>query len=56
MISVALAVLLDFLLQITAFVSLIIFDSLREDARRVDCFPCLKTSAKRTDMDIGICI
>lgn len=51
--SVALAVLLDFLLQITAFVALIIFDSLREEDRRVDCFPCLKISATYADTDKG---
>ncbi|CAM8915891.1 unnamed protein product [Rhodiola kirilowii] len=50
----ALAVLLDFLLQITAFVALIIFDSFREDDGRVDCFPCLKIRATRADMDKGI--
>ncbi|CAM9001419.1 unnamed protein product [Rhodiola kirilowii] len=50
----ALAVLLDFVLQITAFVALIIFDSMREEDRRVDCFPCLKTSAMYGETDIGI--
>uniref|UniRef100_A0A7N0U220 SSD domain-containing protein n=2 Tax=Kalanchoe fedtschenkoi TaxID=63787 RepID=A0A7N0U220_KALFE len=50
----ALAVLLDFLLQITAFVALIIFDSLREDDRRVDCFPCLKISTTQAEIDKGI--
>ncbi|GAV63482.1 Patched domain-containing protein/Sterol-sensing domain-containing protein [Cephalotus follicularis] len=41
----ALAVLLDFLLQVTAFVALIVFDFLRAENRRVDCFPCLKISS-----------
>ncbi|KAK9109483.1 hypothetical protein Sjap_017543 [Stephania japonica] len=38
----ALAVFLDFLLQVTAFVALIIFDFLRTKDDRVDCFPCIK--------------
>ncbi|KAK7352178.1 hypothetical protein VNO80_17596 [Phaseolus coccineus] len=38
----ALAVLLDFLLQVTAFVALIVLDSLRAEDKRVDCFPCIK--------------
>ncbi|KAH7664266.1 NPC1-like protein [Dioscorea alata] len=41
----ALAVFLDFLLQVTAFVALIIFDSRRAADNRVDCFPCVKVSA-----------
>ncbi|XP_022982156.1 Niemann-Pick C1 protein-like [Cucurbita maxima] len=40
----ALAVLLDFLLQVTAFVALIAFDFLRTEDNRVDCFPCVKRS------------
>ena len=40
----ALAVLLDFLLQVTAFVALIVFDFLRTEDKRVDCFPCIKNS------------
>ncbi|XP_022975981.1 Niemann-Pick C1 protein-like isoform X1 [Cucurbita maxima] len=40
----ALAVLLDFLLQVTAFVALIEFDFLRTEDKRVDCFPCIKNS------------
>ncbi|KOM51724.1 hypothetical protein LR48_Vigan09g038300 [Vigna angularis] len=47
----ALAVLLDFLLQVTAFVALIVLDSLRAEDKRVDCFPCIKV---RADPDIGI--
>jgi len=46
-----LAVLLDFLLQVTAFVALIVLDSLRAEDKRVDCFPCIKVDA---DPDIGI--
>lgn len=37
--------LLDFLLQVTAFVALIVFDFLRAEDKRVDCFPCLKSSS-----------
>ncbi|KAG6508389.1 hypothetical protein ZIOFF_033763 [Zingiber officinale] len=43
----ALAVLLDFLLQVTAFVSLIIFDSLRAEDKRIDCFPCIKLRSSK---------
>ncbi|XP_024031369.1 Niemann-Pick C1 protein [Morus notabilis] len=38
----ALAVLLDFFLQVTAFVSLIVFDFSRAEDNRIDCFPCIK--------------
>ncbi|KAL5562347.1 hypothetical protein UlMin_032094 [Ulmus minor] len=38
----ALAVLLDFFLQVTAFVALIVFDFSRAEDNRVDCFPCIK--------------
>ncbi|KAJ4827497.1 hypothetical protein Tsubulata_027977, partial [Turnera subulata] len=50
----ALAVLLDFLLQVTAFVALIVFDFLRSEDKRVDCFPCLKITSSYADSDIGI--
>lgn len=40
----ALAVLLDFLLQVTAFVAMITFDFRRAEDNRIDCFPCIKTS------------
>ncbi|BBH02663.1 Patched family protein [Prunus dulcis] len=49
----ALAVLLDFLLQVTAFVALIVFDFRRTEDKRVDCFPCLKISSY-TNSDKGI--
>ncbi|KAJ8772723.1 hypothetical protein K2173_027900 [Erythroxylum novogranatense] len=49
----ALAVLLDFLLQVTAFVALIVFDFLRAEDKRVDCFPCLKVTSTSTDSDKG---
>ncbi|KAK6946537.1 Protein patched/dispatched [Dillenia turbinata] len=38
----ALAVFLDFLLQVTAFVALIVFDFMRAEDDRIDCFPCIK--------------
>ncbi|CAL9133900.1 unnamed protein product [Musa acuminata var. zebrina] len=41
----ALAVLLDFILQVTAFVSLIIFDFLRAEDDRVDCVPCIRLAS-----------
>ncbi|CAL5321544.1 unnamed protein product [Camellia sinensis] len=45
----ALAVLLDFLLQVTAFVALIVFDILRAEDNRVDCFPCLKVPSSSVE-------
>ncbi|XP_061372781.1 uncharacterized protein LOC133315219 [Gastrolobium bilobum] len=50
----ALAVLLDFLLQVTAFVALIVLDSLRAEDKRVDCFPCIKVHSLHADNDKGI--
>ncbi|CAA0830100.1 Patched family protein [Striga hermonthica] len=49
----ALAVLLDFLLQVTSFVSLIVFDFLRAEDNRVDCFPCIKVSGSNVERDQG---
>ncbi|XP_022850654.1 Niemann-Pick C1 protein-like [Olea europaea var. sylvestris] len=49
----ALAVLLDFLLQVTAFVALIIFDFLRAEDNRIDCFPCIKLSGSNAEPDKG---
>ncbi|KAI8533267.1 hypothetical protein RHMOL_Rhmol11G0284500 [Rhododendron molle] len=49
----ALAVLLDFLLQVTAFVALIVFDLLRAEDNRVDCFPCLKIPPSSVESDEG---
>ena len=51
----ALAVLLDFLLQVTAFVALIVFDFLRAEDKRVDCIPCMKISSSYADTPKGIC-
>lgn len=50
----ALAVLLDFLLQVTAFVALIVFDFLRAEDNRIDCFPCIKTSGSNVELEKGI--
>ncbi|KAI5590215.1 hypothetical protein BDE02_05G214700 [Populus trichocarpa] len=50
----ALAVLLDFLLQVTAFVALIVFDFLRAEDKRVDCIPCMKISSSYADTPKGI--
>lgn len=52
----ALAVLLDFLLQVTAFVALIVFDFLRDEDNRVDCFPCIKVSGSSSEMEKGIIV
>lgn len=40
----AVAVFLDYLLQITAFVALLTYDLKRTQANRVDCFPCFSVS------------
>ncbi|KAK9135670.1 hypothetical protein Syun_015000 [Stephania yunnanensis] len=50
----ALAVFLDFLLQVTAFVALIIFDFLRTEDDRVDCFPCIKVPSSNSESDKGL--
>lgn len=50
----ALAVLLDFLLQVTAFVALIVFDFLRAEDNRVDCFPCIRVSGSNSELEKGI--
>ncbi|KAG6712155.1 hypothetical protein I3842_05G089900 [Carya illinoinensis] len=50
----ALAVLLDFLLQVTAFVALIVFDFLRAEDNRIDCFPCIKIPSSSIDPNEGI--
>ena len=54
-IFVALAVLLDFLLQVTAFVALIVFDFLRAEDNRIDCFPCIKLPSSSVEPNEGIC-
>ncbi|CAH2060365.1 unnamed protein product [Thlaspi arvense] len=50
----ALAVLLDFILQVTAFVALIVFDFKRTEDKRVDCFPCIKTPRSPGNDDKGV--
>ncbi|XP_071698001.1 uncharacterized protein [Rutidosis leptorrhynchoides] len=49
----ALAILLDFLLQVTAFVALIVFDFLRAEDQRIDCFPCIRLPSSHVDADQG---
>jgi Niemann-Pick C1 protein len=39
------AVLLDFLLQVTAFVALIVYDFRRAEDGRIDCVPCARLSS-----------
>lgn len=50
----ALAVLLDFLLQVTAFVALIAFDCRRAEDNRIDCFPCIKVPSSPGGSNEGI--
>uniref|UniRef100_A0A2P2KIC2 SSD domain-containing protein n=1 Tax=Rhizophora mucronata TaxID=61149 RepID=A0A2P2KIC2_RHIMU len=50
----ALAVLLDFFLQVTAFIALIIFDGWRAEDNRIDCFPCIKVPSTSEGSDEGI--
>lgn len=45
----AVAVLLDYLLQITAFVALLTLDFRRSESGRVDCIPCLTTETEESD-------
>ncbi|KAH1263966.1 NPC intracellular cholesterol transporter 1 [Glycine max] len=50
----ALAVLLDFLLQITAFVALVTLDFMRAKDNRIDCFPCVKLNPPSAEQNEGI--
>ena len=44
------AVFMDFLLQVTAFVALIVFDFRRAQDGRIDCVPCARiVSSPATD-------
>ncbi|CAN6249743.1 unnamed protein product [Urochloa humidicola] len=49
----ALAVFMDFLLQVTAFVALIVFDFRRAQDGRIDCVPCARISSSSTAGDGG---
>lgn len=51
--SIALAVLLDFLLQITAFVALVTLDFVRTKDNRIDCFPCIKLNPSSMEQTEG---
>lgn len=50
----AMAVLLDFLLQLSAFVALIVLDFKRAEDYRIDCFPCIKISPPSVEPNGGI--
>ena len=52
---IALAVLLDFLLQITAFVALVTLDFMRAKDNRIDCFPCMKLNPPSAERNEGTC-
>lgn len=45
----ALAVLMDFILQITAFVALLSLDARRQDSNRCELVCCVKVSKKRPE-------
>lgn len=45
----AVAVFLDYLLQITAFVALVTLDFRRSESGYVDCIPCLSAGAEEID-------
>ncbi|XP_062184386.1 uncharacterized protein LOC133888239 isoform X2 [Phragmites australis] len=49
----ALAVLMDFLLQVTAFVALIVFDFRRAQDGRIDCVPCARIASSTAAGDGG---
>ncbi|KMZ68870.1 hypothetical protein ZOSMA_228G00020 [Zostera marina] len=48
----ALAVFLDFLLQMSAFLSLIVFDFLRTQDNRIDCFPFIKVQSSNPNNNV----
>ncbi|XP_027329526.1 NPC intracellular cholesterol transporter 1 isoform X3 [Abrus precatorius] len=50
----ALAVLLDFLLQITAFVAFVTLDFMRAKDNRIDCFPCIKLNGPSVEQNEGM--
>ncbi|KAI8993287.1 patched family-domain-containing protein [Pilobolus umbonatus] len=41
----AIAVFVDFILQVTCFVSCLVLDAYREKNNRIDCFPCVRIKA-----------
>ncbi|EGC30415.1 hypothetical protein DICPUDRAFT_157858 [Dictyostelium purpureum] len=43
------AILFDFLLQISAFASLLVLDTKRTESRRIDCFPCAQLGGDNSD-------
>uniref|UniRef100_I1PNW1 SSD domain-containing protein n=1 Tax=Oryza glaberrima TaxID=4538 RepID=I1PNW1_ORYGL len=53
MFAAALAVLLDFLLQVSAFVALIVLDFRRAQDGRIDCMPCARVKSSVVASDGG---
>ncbi|XP_010690227.2 uncharacterized protein LOC104903808 isoform X1 [Beta vulgaris subsp. vulgaris] len=49
----ALAILLDFLLQLSAFVALIVLDFRRAEDSRIDCFPCIRVPSASAELNRG---
>ncbi|VAH50462.1 unnamed protein product [Triticum turgidum subsp. durum] len=49
----AMAVLLDFVLQVTAFVALIVYDFRRAEDGRIDCVPCARLKSSTVAGDNG---
>ncbi|KAG5049719.1 hypothetical protein JHK85_010822 [Glycine max] len=49
----SLVVLLDFLLQITAFVALVTLEFMRAKDNRINCFPCVKLNPPSTEHNEG---
>ncbi|KAI9281405.1 patched sphingolipid transporter-like protein [Umbelopsis sp. AD052] len=50
----SLAVFIDFILQVTCFVSCMVLDAHRAEADRVDCIPCIQVSAPHTEEKEGL--
>ncbi|KAK9666670.1 hypothetical protein RND81_14G202500 [Saponaria officinalis] len=50
----AMAVLLDFLLQLSAFLALVVLDFKRAEDSRIDCFPCFRVSSDSAAVNRGI--
>jgi Niemann-Pick C1 protein len=42
------AIFVDFLLQITMFAAIMVFDGRRKDQNRIDCLPCIKVNITST--------
>ena len=46
------AILADYLLQITVFAAAVVLDARRQDSGRIDCIPCIRGSVSNEDEDI----